>query len=125
MLGTHNGRVFEAWCDHWGPDRCLGIDLVNTTQHPRIRVTDVRSLETEPEPFAAFVWNDIGSWQRTPQAREAAYLWARDSVVPGGYLLERGDEVAGWPLEDDLARNGFLPVYAIWSGAYVLYRRAD
>ncbi len=125
MLGTHNTRIFDAWCSHWGYRRCTGFDLINDTGHPRVEEVDVRHLGPGDDMDVALAWNDIGSWKRTPEARRASYDWLKRQILPGGYLLERGDAVAGWPLGKDLKISGSDAVRDIWGGAYRLFRRRD
>ena len=123
MLGTHNGKVFDAWCRHWGYWRCIGYDLINDSGHERVQEIDVRELGAQDGISVALAWNDIGSWRRTPEARSTSYDWLKRQIVPGGYLLERGDAIAGWPLSKDLEIAGFEPVQDIWEEAYYLYKR--
>lgn len=122
MFGTHNGEVFRTWNQKWGQDRCLGFELYNETDMDNIVSMDVRGLGDWCQTPIALCWNDIGSWDRTPLARRASYEWIKKNIVPGGYYLERGDEIAGWSLANDMLESGFDIVKSILDGAYVLYR---
>ncbi len=123
MFGTHNCKVFETWCDHWGSDRCLGFELYNEERLKNVVVMDVRGLADWCNTPIALCWNDVGSWERTPEARNSSYAWAKKNIVSGGYYLERGDNMAGWNLYIDMIQNDFVVVDEILDGAYVLYQK--
>jgi len=124
MFGTHNCRVFQTWCEHWGYDRCLGFELYNEGQFNNVVVMDVRGLGDWCSTSIALCWNDVGSWTRTPQARMDSYLWIKKNVVSGGYYLERGNDIAEWDLETNMIKDGFTKVQSILDGAYVLYQKS-
>ncbi len=123
MFGTHNCKVFQSWCDHWGEDRCLGFELYNDENHPRIVVMDVRNLGKWCSTPVALCWNDIGSWERTPEARRRSYDWVKKNVVVGGYYMERSDNIAGWHLSSNMEKNGFEKCHDVLGGAYVIYKK--
>lgn len=123
MFGTHNGSVFRTWNQNWGTERCLGFELYNETEMDNIVTMDVRGLGNWCSTPIALCWNDIGSWDRTPQARRSSYEWIKKNVVLGGFYLERGDDIAGWSLSYDMERSGYEIVQSMIDGAYVLYRK--
>ena len=123
MFGTHNCKVFDTWCDQWGKDRCLGFELYNDEKHPQVIVMDVRGLGLWCSTPIALCWNDVGSWERTPEARRTSYNWIKNNVVKGGFYMERSDEIADWNLSDDMMKSGFGVGEEILGDSYVLYRK--
>jgi hypothetical protein len=84
---------------------------------------DVRGLGPWCSTPISLCWNDIGSWDRTPAARRKSYDWVKSNVVKSGFYLERGDDVAGWALSQDLGESGFNKIKDLLDGAYVLYQK--
>lgn len=123
MLGTHNCEVFQTWCDNWGKDRCLGFELYNEAKHPNVVSIDVRGLGDWCTTPIALVWNDIGAWQRTPDARYIAYKWVRKNTVKNGFVIERNNDIAKWNLSEDMKKHGFNKVDELLGGAYILYQK--
>jgi len=125
MFGTHNGQVFNTWCDFWGENRCLGFELYNDKRHPQIIVMDVRGLGNWFTTPIALCWNDIGSWKRTPESRRISYEWAKKNIVLDGFYMERGDKIAGWELSNDMLKNGFIIYKRILNDAYIIYQKKE
>ena len=123
MFGTHNCKVFNTWCEQWGKERCLGFELYNEDRLNNVVVMDVRGLGDWCKTPISLCWNDVGSWERTPQARMYSYTWAKNNIVKGGYYLESGNDIAGWDLELDMLDNGFAVDKIILDGAYILYEK--
>ena len=123
MFGTHNGKVFDTWCDQWGKDKCLGFELYNDERRPQVVVMDVRGLGPWCSTPIALCWNDVGSWERTPEARRTSYEWIKSNIVKNGFYMERSDEMAGWNLSDDLIKNEFEIIQEVLGGSYVLYQK--
>jgi hypothetical protein len=87
VLGTYKCVSFEKLCKIYGEDRCIGYDLHNPSQHPRVITKDCMLLsETDDIPIA-FCHNDLGSFSLTPQLKTHGQKWAARNMVPGGYFL--------------------------------------
>lgn len=108
VMGTHNCVSFDLLCRYFGYDRCVGYDIDNPTNHPNVIVKNVMEL-TEADAFPiAFVHNDIGNFQLTPQAKLHAQIWAANCVVTGGYFLGRTNvNYANYDLERIMSDLGF------------------
>ena len=53
ILGTHNCYTFDKLCKHFGYDRCIGYDLHNPDNHPRVIVKNGMDLcEEDNIPIA-------------------------------------------------------------------------
>jgi hypothetical protein len=106
VLGTHRCVSFNLLCKKFG-DRCLGFDIANPTNHPKVLVHNVMNL-TADIPIA-FVHNDIGNFTYTPKAKLHAQEWATKNVISGGYMLGRNDRNSrDYPLEQLAISNGFI-----------------
>ena len=89
VMGTNNCISFDLLCQHFGYDRCIGYDIANPKNHPRVIVKNVLELTDLDNIPIAFVHNDIGNFQLTPVAKLYAQRWAANNVVKGGYFLGR------------------------------------
>ena len=86
-LGTHNCVSFQALCEKYGEDRCIGYDLHNPTNHPRVIIKNGIELCEKDNIPIAFVHNDFGGFQHTPKLKIHGQKWAANNVIPGGYFL--------------------------------------
>ena len=109
VLGTRCCESFNVLCDHFGADRCVGYDLYNPTNHPRVIVKNCLELSDDDDIPIAFVQNDIGTWKLTPHAKLHAMHWAMKNIVPGGYMLGRNnDNSLGKDFETMCVSQGYV-----------------
>jgi len=108
VLGTHLCVSFDKLCKHFGYDRCLGFDLHNPTNHPRVTIKDCSELSSTDDIPIAFCHNDLGNFPTTPKLKLHGQRWAMNNVVPGGYFLgNNSDNSANIDLETLMAQSGF------------------
>ena len=108
VLGTNRCVSFNILCNHFGKDRCIGYDLYNPVNHPRVITKNVMELSGGDDIPIAFCHNDIGSFPTTPKEKIFAQKWAASNVVKGGYFLGRNNlNVAGYRSEEELRSLGF------------------
>ena len=91
VLGTNKCVSFNLLCDKFGEERCIGYDIYNPDNHPRVVVKDCMTLGEEDNIPIAFCHNDIGSYPTTPELKVYAQKWAAKNVVEGGYFLGRNN----------------------------------
>lgn len=109
VLGSNNCVSFQLLVDHFGKDRCLGIDIANPKNHALVKVKNILDFDSGDDIPIAFVHNDIGSYPFTPIAKIAAQMWAAKNVVSGGYVLSRNNlNAAKFPVEEYMSNMGFL-----------------
>lgn len=111
-LGVNGCVSFNELCDIFDTKRCVGFDLENVTNHPRVAVVDVRKMDGALYPAALCV-NEVGGWTVTPESRKAAYDWMISNMLPEGVIIEHSDEYAGWDITEDLKDKGFK---VVWMG---------
>ena len=87
VLGTHNCVSFDKLCKKYGYDRCIGFDLYNPTNHPRVKIKNCLELSEEDNIPIAFCHNDLGSFSTTPKLKLHGQKWAVKNLVKGGYFL--------------------------------------
>ena len=108
VMGTNRCISFDFLCRHFGYDRCIGFDIANPTDHPRVIVQDCSDVSKLPDIPIAFVHNDIGSFPLTPKLKYDVQLWAAQQVIEGGYFLSRNDlNSAKFKLESLMSTLGF------------------
>jgi len=108
VLGTNNCISFDLLCQFYGYDRCIGYDLFNPTNHPRVKIKNVLDLDNSDNIPIAFVHNDIGNFELTPRAKLYAQSWAAKNVVKNGYFLGRTNQnYAKFNLEQLMTDEGF------------------
>ena len=108
VLGTHLCVSFDKLCKHFGYDRCIGYDLHNPTNHPRVIVKDCMELSDVDDTPIAFCHNDLGNFPTTPKLKLHGQNWALKNIVPGGYFLGNNNRnSAKADLETLMATNGF------------------
>lgn len=87
-FGVYRGQTRNVLIDIFGPDRYVGIDKVNYTEHEDIIIVDVRDWDFH-EPIA-FAFNDLSTWKGSPRSRMAASQIIRKNLIPGGLYMEEG-----------------------------------
>lgn len=106
VLGTNRCVSFDLLCRHFGYDRCIGFDLSNPTNHPRVRVLDCSELSEVHDMPISFFHNDIGSFPLTPKLKLHCQKWAIKNLVYGGYALSRNNlNSAKYDLEGLMTEN--------------------
>ena len=109
VLGSNNCVSFQILVDHFGCDRCVGIDIANPKNHPLVKVKNILDFDSSDDIPIAFVHNDLGSYPFTPVAKIAAQIWSAKNTVPGGYVLSRNNlNAAKFPVEEYMSNFGFL-----------------
>ncbi len=89
-LGTARGRNFSRLCALFGPERCLGFDVVDDLGHPRIRTADVRRLGPADDVPIALGWNDLSDWEMSPASKRAGRAYLLRNIVVGGLYVDAG-----------------------------------
>lgn len=87
VLGTYKCVSFDKLCKKFGYDRCIGLDLHNPTDNPRVRIKDCTTLDETDDLPIAFCHNDLGGFGHTPKLKMHGQKWAARNIVSGGYLL--------------------------------------
>ena len=87
VLGTYKCVSFEKLCKHFGDDRCIGFDLHNPTNHPRVKIKNGMELNSKDDIPIAFCHNDFGGFQHTPKLKIHGQKWAARNIVSGGVFL--------------------------------------
>jgi hypothetical protein len=109
VLGTNRCVSFDLLCQHFGYERCIGFDIDNPTNHPRVKIMDCSQLNDEHNIPISFVHNDLGSFPLTPKLKLYAQLWAAKNVVNGGFFLSRNNlNSAKYDLENIMIESGFI-----------------
>ena len=81
-------RNFARLAGHYGPERCVGFDVANYGNHPRVREVDVRQLSARDDFPIALAWNDLSDWQQSPESKEAGLEFALRNMVAGAYYMD-------------------------------------
>ena len=87
VLGTYKCVAFNKLCEKYGSKRCIGYDLHNPYNHPRVIVKNGIELCEEDNIPIAFCHNDFGGFQHTPKLKIHGQKWAAKNIVPGGIFL--------------------------------------
>ena len=87
VLGTFRCHSFDKLCKKYGHERCIGFDLYNPTNHPRVRIKNCNYLGEEDNIPIAFCHNDLGSFGTTPKLKLFGQNWAAKNIIKGGYFL--------------------------------------
>ena len=112
VIGSNNCVSFEILCQHFGHERCIGIDIANPSNHPRVLIKDIMNFDENDNMPIALCHNDLGSFPLTPVAKWKAQVWAAINTVPGGYVLGRNDfNSASYPLEALMERHKFVNMH--------------
>ena len=108
LLGTNKCVSFNLLCDFFGEERCIGYDIANPTNHPRVVIKDCNALTEEDNIPIAFCHNDLGSFPTTPQLKINGQKWAASNIVEGGYFLGRNNlNAAKFKSEELMESLGF------------------
>ena len=91
LLGTNRCVSFNLLCEHFGEDRCIGFDIYNPTNHPRVKIKDCTQLSELDDIPIAFCHNDLGSFPTTPKLKIHGQKWAARNIIKGGYFLGRNN----------------------------------
>ena len=91
VLGTNKCVSFNLLCEKFGINRCIGYDIYNPDNHPRVIVKNCMTLNDEDNIPIAFCHNDIGSYPTTPELKIHVQKWAAKNIVKGGYFLGRNN----------------------------------
>ena len=92
VLGTYKCVSFQKLCDKYGADRCIGYDLHNPSNHPRVIIKDGITLGSEDNIPIAFCHNDFGGFQHTPKLKMHGQRWAAKNMVSGGVFLGNSNQ---------------------------------
>ena len=92
VLGTNRCVSFELLCSYFGLDRCVGYDLINPFNHPKVLIKDCSLLNETDSLKIAFCHNDIGSYPTTPILKLHCQKWGAQNTVIGGYFLSRNNK---------------------------------
>jgi len=87
VMGTARAVSFDILCKHFGEDRCIGFDLYNPSEHPRVKIKDCMELSDIDNIPIAFAHNDMGSLPHTPELKIHTHRWLANNIIEGGYLL--------------------------------------
>jgi hypothetical protein len=108
VMGTARAVSFDLLCEHFGYHRCIGYDLYNPSNHPRVRIKDCMELSKWDNMKIAFVHNDIGSMPHTPELKINTQKWLLDNIVEGGFVLGNNNlNRAKYDFEGLMDNNGF------------------
>ena len=134
MLGSNRCYGLEMLCKHYGYDKVIGYDLYNPTNHKCVITTNF--LHYKESVKCAFIVNDIGNFELTPQAKIYAQKWAAKNTVKDGFVLgNTSNNKAGYEIEQYMSSKGFdiinltsfstqdIPKWALEN--YVLYKKVN
>ena len=91
VAGTNNCVSFDLLCKHFGYDRCLGFDLYNPKNHPRVITKNCWNLSEKDNLPIAFAHNDVGSYPTTPELKLFTQKWLISNIISDGYLLSNNN----------------------------------
>jgi|TARA_R110000824_G_scaffold25485_1_gene88790 hypothetical protein len=108
LMGTNRCVSFDLLCNYFGNDRCIGFDIHNPENHPRVVVKDCMTLSEVDDLPIAFCHNDLGSFPTTPELKIYGQKWAARNIIKGGYFLGRNNlNVAKFKSEELMEGLGF------------------
>ena len=109
LLGTHMCHSFDKLCKKYGYDRCIGFDLYNPTNHPRVKIKDCNTLNESDDIPIAFCHNDLGNFGLTPRLKWHGQKWAVRNIVNNGVFLGNNNfNRAKLNIEDLMVSNGLV-----------------
>ena len=112
LLGTNRCVSFDLLCDRFGHDRCIGFDIYNPTNHPRVVTKDCTMLSESDDMAISFCHNDLGSFPTTPELKIHGQKWASRNIIKGGYFLGRNNlNVAKFKSEELMESLGFENIH--------------
>lgn len=108
VMGTARAVSFDLLCKEFGPERCIGFDLYNPSNHPQVKIKDCNKLSVADNIPIAFAHNDIGSIPHTPSLKYKVQEWLLGNIVKGGYLLSNNNfNRAKFKFEELATQYGF------------------
>ena len=108
VIGTARAVSFDLLCKHFGEDRCIGYDLHNPSNHPRVFNKDCMELCEKDNIPIAFAHNDIGSLSHTPELKIKTHKWLTSNIVGGGYMMGNNNlNRAKFKFEEYMEEHGF------------------
>ena len=111
LLGTHMCHSFNKLCEKYGSERCIGFDMHNPTNHPRVQIKDCVTLDEKDDIPIAFCHNDLGSFPTTPGLKIYGQKWAANNIVKNGVMLSRNNlNSAKFKVEQVMKKKGFKNV---------------
>lgn len=109
LMGTHKCVSFNKLINLFGEERCIGIDLGNPTNNPRVKIKNILDFDETDDIPIAFSHNDIGSYTIAPLAKIKAQIWLANNTVDGGYVLSRNNlNTIKFPAEEYMSEMGFI-----------------
>ncbi len=112
VLGSNRCISFNLLCDFFGKERCIGYDLYNPTNHPKVIIKDCLKLSEKDNIPIAFCHNDLGNFSTTPQLKSHAQKWAVKNIIKGGHMLGNNNlNRYKWKIEEHMIENGFINIY--------------
>jgi hypothetical protein len=91
VAGTNNCVSFDLLCRHFGYERCIGFDLYNPKNHPRVITKSCWDLSEIDNIPIAFAHNDVGSYPTTPELKLFTQKWLIKNVIADGFLLSNNN----------------------------------
>lgn len=112
VMGTNVCITFGTLCEKYGENRCVGYDLYNPSNHPKVILKDCMGLSDEDNIPIAFAHNDIGSFPHTPDLKIHTQEWLAKNVIKGGYVLGNNNlNRAKYKVEEFMESCGFENTY--------------
>ena len=112
VMGTNVCVTFGTLCEKYGEHRCVGYDLYNPSNHPKVILKDCMELTDEDNIPIAFAHNDIGSFPHTPELKIHTQEWLAKNVIKGGYVLGNNNlNRAKYRVEEFMESQGFQNTY--------------
>lgn len=88
-LGVYKGQSAALLKKMFGPFRYVGVDAVAYKNIKGVIQADVRTMADLPVK-AAFIWNDISTWEGSPRSRLAAFEWSKRNLAKGAIYVDEG-----------------------------------
>jgi len=108
VAGTHKAISFNLLCKIFGSERCIGFDLYNPSNHPRVFIKNCLDLSDIDNVPIAFAHNDVGSLSYTPEVKIHTHKWLSKNIVPNGYILGNNNlNRAKFKFEEFMKQNDF------------------
>jgi len=108
LAGTNSCVSFDLLCKKYGNARCVGYDLYNPTNHPRVIIKNCWDLSDTDDIPIAFAHNDVGSYPTTPELKLHTQKWLMKNIIKGGYFLSNNNiNSAKYKLEEMMLEQNF------------------
>lgn len=101
-LGVYKGESARLLKKIFGRKRYVGVDAHPYKNIQGVIQADIRDFADLPQK-AAFIWNDISTWDGSPRSRLAAFHWSVRNLAPGAIYIDEGAE----QIPVDLDYSGF------------------